>query len=146
MSLSCFNRRSSHVSYSIYKILKKPNGKCFALSMKDNYSTKLLLAKFQKQQWFPLTQLCVTQVSHHFYHFDCSINAQVVEEGEEVFLHLNTIVIHLRYSENAHLALPPYLQPKEEHTYRMINKSQILYKYDSRSLFLDIVIIIHLIL
>lgn len=55
---------------------------------------------------------CVRQVSHHLHHFHLSIDAQVIEEGDEIFLHLDTIVIHLSYSENAHLALPPHLRDK----------------------------------
>lgn len=57
-------------------------------------------------------KLCVRQVSHHLHHLHLSINAQVIEEGDEIFLHLDTIVIHLSYSENAHLALPPHLRDK----------------------------------
>ncbi len=57
-------------------------------------------------------ELCVRQVSHHLHHFHRSIDAQVIEKGNEVFLHLDTVVIHLSDSENAHLALPPHLRDK----------------------------------
>lgn len=56
--------------------------------------------------------LCVRQVSHHLHHFHRGVDAQVIEEGDEVFLHLDTIVIHLSYSENTHLALSPHLRDK----------------------------------
>lgn len=55
-------------------------------------------------------RLSVRRVSHHFHHLHRSIDAQVIEEGDEVFLHLDAVVIHLSDSENAHLALPPHLQ------------------------------------
>lgn len=57
-------------------------------------------------------RLSVRHVSHHLHHLHRSIDAQVIEEGDEVFLHLDTVVIHLSDSENAHLALPPHLQGK----------------------------------
>lgn len=49
------------------------------------------------------------QASHHLHYLHLSINAQVIEEGDEVFLHLNAVVVHLSHSENAHLALSPHL-------------------------------------
>ena len=41
----------------------------------------------------------------------------MIEEGDEVFLHLNTVVIHLSYSEDAHLALPPHLQGQNRNSH-----------------------------
>lgn len=56
--------------------------------------------------------VCARQVSHHLHHLHLSIDAQVIEESNEVFLHLDTIIIHLSNSENAHLTLPPHLWDK----------------------------------
>lgn len=54
-------------------------------------------------------------VPHHFNHLNLSIEAQVIEECHQVFLHLNAVVVHLSHSEDTHLALPPHLQL--EHSY-----------------------------
>lgn len=66
------------------------------------------------------------KVSHHLHYFHLSIDAQVIEEGHDIFLHLDTIIIHLSYSENAHLALPPYLRNKtgtddEKHVFNALS-------------------------
>lgn len=51
--------------------------------------------------------------SHHLHHLHLSIDTQVIEEGYEVFLHLDAVVVHLSHGENAHLALSPHLQDKQ---------------------------------
>ena len=47
--------------------------------------------------------------SYHFHHFNLGIDTQVVQEGGQVFLHLDAVVVHLGHGEDAHPALPPHL-------------------------------------
>ena len=51
-------------------------------------------------------------VPHHLHDLHRSVDAEVIEEGDEVFLHLDTVVVHLGHRENAHLAFPPHLSPQ----------------------------------
>lgn len=55
----------------------------------------------------------LSKASHHLHHLHHSIDAQMIEEGDEVFLHLDAVIVHLSHSENAHLALPPNLQDRQ---------------------------------
>lgn len=49
-------------------------------------------------------------IDYHLHHFHCGVYAQVIQEGRQVLLHLDAVVVHLGHSEDAHLALPPNLQ------------------------------------
>lgn len=88
-----------HTSHEIHVLLWN-NG----ILQETNCSFRPLLAGFVCE-----LRICARQISHHLNHFHYGVDAQVIEEGEEVFLHLDAVVIHLSYSENTHLALPPHL-------------------------------------
>ena len=47
--------------------------------------------------------------SYHLHHLHLRIDAQMIEEGDEVLPHLDAVVVHLSNSENPHLALSPNL-------------------------------------
>lgn len=53
----------------------------------------------------PSTQLC----THHLHHLHLSTDPEVVQEHLQVLLHLDAVIVHLGYSEDAHPALPPHL-------------------------------------
>lgn len=55
----------------------------------------------------------LSEASHHLHHLHLSIDAQVIEEDDEVFLHLDAVIVHLSHSENAYLALPPHLHERQ---------------------------------
>lgn len=57
----------------------------------------------------------MSQRTHHLHHLHLCIQAQVVEEHLEIFLHLDRVVVHLGHREDSHLALPPHLQRQEVH-------------------------------
>lgn len=90
-----------HTSHEIHVLLWN-NGK--KRDPSRNCSFRPLLAGFVCEH-----RICARQISHHLNHFHYGVNAQVIEEGDEVFLHLDAVVIHLSYSENTDLALPPHL-------------------------------------
>lgn len=52
----------------------------------------------------------MSQRTYHLHHLHLCIQAQVVEEHLEIFLHLDGVVVHLGHREDSHLALPPHLQ------------------------------------
>lgn len=47
--------------------------------------------------------------AYHFNNLNLSIQPKVIQEHLKVFLHLDTVIIHLSYGEDTHLALPPHL-------------------------------------
>lgn len=50
--------------------------------------------------------------SHHFYDLHHSINTEMIEECGQVLFHLDTVIVQLGHSEDAHLAFPPNLRSK----------------------------------
>lgn len=48
--------------------------------------------------------------SHHLHYLHLSLYSQLVKECGQIPLHLDAVVIHLGYSEDAHLAFPPNLK------------------------------------
>lgn len=53
-------------------------------------------------------------MTHHFHNLHFRLNAQMVEEGLQVLLHLDWVVLHLRHSEDAQLAILPCAVLTEE--------------------------------
>lgn len=74
--------------------------------------------------------------SHHLHHLHDGIDTQVVEEGDEVFFHLDTVVIHLSDSKNAYLALSPHLpDQKQVHAEIIKNVLTVFYFESGKILF-----------
>ena len=57
--------------------------------------------------------------THHLHHLHLSLDPQLVEEGGQVLFHLDAVVVHLGHREDAHVALPPYLEHKN--TFRILS-------------------------
>lgn len=55
----------------------------------------------------------ISGVTHHLHNLHFGIQAQMVEKHLQVLLHLDGVVIHLGYSEDSHLTLPPHLQEQK---------------------------------
>ena len=49
------------------------------------------------------------QWSYHLHHFNHGVDTEVVQEGGQVLLHLDAVVVKLGHGEDAHLAFPPHL-------------------------------------
>lgn len=51
-----------------------------------------------------------TAATHQFDDIHLGVNPEVVEEGLEVLLHLDAVVLQLSHSEYPHLAVLPHLR------------------------------------
>lgn len=60
--------------------------------------------------------------TYHFYDFHHGLNAKMIQECGQVLFHLDAVVVHLGYGEDAHLAFPPDLKG-QQHGSRKSDKS-----------------------
>lgn len=73
----------------------------------------------------------MSERTHHLHHLHLCIQAQLVEEHLEIFLHLDRVVVHLGHREDSHLALPPHLQRQDvRRSRRLFSKMIFVFRLD----------------